>query len=216
MKRRRTKGGVPGMASRPPWMPEAAWIALVREHTRRTPERARRSTSAGAAKRAGQWFERELEDGPHHFYAVRGEAVLQRVHPPVAGAPGAMRPSGRGPVDFAGTLCGGQSVWLDAKATKGHRSFNIRDENAHQLDRLMAAAGMGAFAFFLVTDYTRDLAFIVRDFASLAVRKPVKLESRGALVVPVPVRPLRPDRPPYDWLPVVRRLIDEENPYAPE
>ena len=176
-----------------------------------TSEKENRRTGGSIAKARGASFEKELE-GANLEYRRHGVALIERVHPAVAGPPGKMRIIKKGPLDFMGSLKGGRSVFFDAKTREDPASFAYDPRDQHQIETLVDAKMCGAIAFVLISDSTRDLAYVLHGEALDSLRRGDRVQLRDRSGRPMfPVVPKRPawrhGRPTvWDYLAVVERV----------
>lgn len=183
--------------------------------------KANRSAGGRLAKQRGQWFEKDIELA-NAEYRKLGIALVERVHPPVAGPPNAMRIVKAGPLDFMGTLAGGLSIFFDAKTREDPASFAYDSRDQHQIETLVAAKRMGAVAFLLIADSSRDIAYVVSGDALEMLRRGERVtlrDRKGAPQFPVVQKrsPWRQGRPTlWDYLATVEQVCRTTQNSAPE
>ena len=131
--------------------------------------------------RAGQWFERELEQG-HAIYRAQGRAVLhRRVAPMVKSKIGWVHASGKAPCDFSGTVKGLGSVVYDAKSWSD-ATYHHEPKQYHQLEELRDVQALSTSesptrAFLLIACQPLSLAYLVEDLSELLAHRPITLRT---------------------------------------
>ncbi|WP_461411720.1 hypothetical protein [Gemmatimonas sp.] len=178
---------------------------------------------AETQKAAGQRSER-LFDRTHALYLSAARAVIVHLHPPVFGAPGAMKYAGGGHVDYTGTLWGsGRAIAFDVKGVTRHpkltvpierpithkdhkRSVRDRKRMLDQAALLLNIQRAGGLAAFLCVDMARERCWIMTDVATIARGEDVAFRKGDTDLFPAvaftSVPELARGGPPIDYLPV--------------
>jgi len=86
-----------------------------------------------------------------HQYKREGAAIVDKQNVPTSGPPNRRRIIGKAPIDFAGMLPGGRSIFAEAKASGETTALPIDDRHLepHQIEALAVRGGMGAVAVVL-------------------------------------------------------------------
>lgn len=165
------------------------------------------------SKAKGAHFEDEIELACD-VYRRKGLGIFTRNFPPVAGAPGRMRFTGLGPVDFTGHWCG-VPVAFDCKRTDDLRlSFSFPPAKRHQAQFLADFAASATrhnrrvFSFVLVRQ--GDTAYYIGDVATLAAGERVDMIDRKTRQPLVPTLAYTPSgMVPFDFLSLLSRVAHD-------
>lgn len=188
------------------------------------------NSAKAARQKIGGATKEKLLDRSHEIYRMRSVAEIVHLHPPVIGAPGAMRPSGSGHIDYMGILgprasgthaFAGRCLAFDAKGVTGHgtlvvpkemplshkdhrRSVRDRKRMMDQAALLLRIQKFGGLAAFLCIDAKRERCWIMDRVDLIAAGEDVPFRHRDTDLFPsVPyasTAQLAKGEPPIDYL----------------